>query len=181
LNGTTGIINGTVTSTGTTAATISAINVTGSTSVPLSVVILPPYSAWQNMTFSPAQLSNPGISGDTADPANDGIANLLKYAFDLNPFTVGVAGMPTCSTMTVGGSNYMTLTYTQVIWATDLIYLPEVSSDLQTWNSGPAYTALVSITNNLGEVTQTVVVQDLTPIPPTGPAGRFIRLQVIGP
>jgi hypothetical protein len=79
--------------------------------------------------------------------------------------------------MTIGGTNYLTLTYTQVISATDLTYIPEVSGDMQTWNSGVLYVAPISVTRKAGGLTETVVVRDLTP----AGAPRFIRLRVTGP
>ena len=81
--------------------------------------------------------------------------------------------------MTVGGSNYVTLTYTQVISATDLTYTPEVSGSLQIWNSGASYVVPVSATNNGNGVTETVEVRDATPVSQGAP--RFINLKVTGP
>jgi hypothetical protein len=44
-----------------------------------------PLNDWLRANFSPAQLADPAISGDAADPAGDGLPNLLKYALGLNP------------------------------------------------------------------------------------------------
>jgi len=148
---------------------------------PVSLTVIPaPYAAWQSQVFTPAQLADPTISGDTADPAGDGIPNLMKYALALNPFTNGIGGLPVGSIATTGSGNYLTLTYTQVISATDITYNVQVSTDLQTWNSGPGYTATVSSTDNPGGLTETVTVQALTPVTPANPK-LFIQLQVTGP
>jgi len=143
-------------------------------------MVLTPYAVWQNQYFTPAQLADPAISGDMASPAKDGITNLMKYALNLNPLTAVVSGLPVQGT-TVDGSNhtYLTLSYTQVIAATDITYSAQVSSDLQTWNSGPGYTLLLSGSNNPDGTTTTVVIQDLTP--QDSAPKRFIRLQVTKP
>ena len=98
------------------------------------------------------------MSGDTADPDGDGIANLMEYALNLDPKVPATAGLPTVGQTTVGGSQYLTLTYTSVIAATGITYVPQVSGDLRTWNSGTGYTVAVSTTNNADNVTQTIVV-----------------------
>lgn len=143
-----------------------------------SPIIDPTFTAWQNQWFSSAQLSDPTASSDTASPAGDGIPNLLKYAFNLNPWASGVSALPCGSMMAIGGTNHLTLTYIQDLYATDITYTPEVSSDLHTWNSGLGYTAPVSVTNNADGVTETVIVQSLVP---KGSAPGFIRLRVVGP
>ena len=174
----TGLISGSPTVAATSSVTISAINVSGTRGATLTLTFLSPYAAWQHTWFSSAQLINPGISGDTASPAHDGIPNLLKYALNLNPTINDQAALPSVSLTTAGGVNYLTLKYTQVLNATDITYTPQVSSNMQTWNSGPAFLSPVSIQPNGDGVTETVVVQDRIPAS-SGP--RFIRLQVTGP
>ncbi len=136
------------------------------------------FSGWQSQYFTAAELQNPAISGPNAAPAGDGISNLLKYALGLNPKTSGVAGLPQVSTTRVGGQNYLTLTYTKVLAATDLTYTVEAGDDLQTWSSGTDTTAVVSTTNNADGQTQTVVVRDLTA---TSANKRFLHLKVTSP
>jgi hypothetical protein len=38
------------------------------------------------LRFTPAQLADPEISGDDADPDRDGLPNLLEYALGLDPW-----------------------------------------------------------------------------------------------
>jgi hypothetical protein len=122
-------------------------------------------------------MADPTISGGTAAPAGDGIPNLLKYALNLAPFADGASGLPVGSVMAIGGSNYLTLTYTQV-FAADITYIPEVTGDLQTWNSGLPFVAPVSATPNGDGVTETVIMRDVTPV---GGTPQFMRLQVTKP
>ncbi len=178
-NTTTGLISGTPTTAGTFNATISATNAGGTGSNSLTISVQTPYAVWQNTYFTAAQLQNSSVSGPTAIPAGDGITNLMKYALNLSPKTCGTGGLPTMSTMSTGGKNYLTLTYAKVLAATDITYIVEVSPDMLTWSSGSGATVVVSTTNNSDGKTQTIVARDLTAESGTG--GRFIRLKVTMP
>ena len=87
--------------------------------------------------------------------------------------------LPTVGQATISGQNYLTLTYTKVIAATDLTYMPQVSGDLGTWNNGTGYTVAVSSVNNADGVTQTVTVRDATAVGAL--EKRFMRLLVSRP
>ena len=139
----------------------------------------PSYTAWQNQAFSPQQLLNPSIYGDTAAPAGDAIPNLMKYALNLHPMTNSVNQLPVTSITSSNGNNYLTLAYSKVILSSNIVYTPEVSSDLQTWYSGAGSLQLMSVTNNADGVTQTIVVQDRQPL--SANSKRFIRLTVTKP
>ena len=143
------------------------------------MVPISPYNAWQFQHFTSTDLANAAVSGDLADPDGDGISNLLEYALNLDPKVTSTVGLPTVGQTTVGGSQYLTLTYTRVIAATGITYVPQVSGDLNTWNSGTGYTVAVSTTNNADTVTQTIVVQDAVAMSPGG--RRFMRLLVSRP
>ncbi len=166
----------------TPAAARSALT-TASDHLPVvaDYVVVPPtpYGAWQAKNFTGMQLSDPTVSGNAADPDGDGIPNLLEYALNLSPTTPGVTGLPTVGKTVVDGSTYLTLTFTRVIANTDISYVPQVSGDLATWNAGANYVTTVSTANNMDNLTQTVVVRDLTPM--TGAGQRFIRLAVTLP
>lgn len=43
------------------------------------------YAAWQARHFNSAQLANPAVSGDTADPDADGLANCWSTPWDSIP------------------------------------------------------------------------------------------------
>jgi len=92
----------------------------------ISVNEVTPFSAWQVAEFG-TNAGNPAISGDLADPDGDGIVNLLEYALNLNPNMASVTGLPTAQTDPVCGC--LTLTYIQVISATDIVYAAEAASD----------------------------------------------------
>ena len=174
-----GLISGTATTAGTFNATISATNARGTGYASFIITIKAAFATWEHHWFTPAQLADPAICGETANPTGDGIPNLMKYGLNLNPMVKGAGGSLAGSLMTVSGTNYLELSYTHVISATDISYAPEVSGDKQTWNSGEAYIAPVSVTPNSDGVTETVVVRDRTPTSNGTP--RFIRLKVTEP
>ena len=176
LNSSTGLISGTPNIAGTFSLGISASNLVGTGSATLLLTLQSAYQSWQASVFTTGQLSIPAVSSDLATPAGDGISNLMKYALHLNPLMNGVSGLPVESIVNISGNNYLTLAYTKVIVATDLTYTVQISTDLQTWNSGPGYTTTTSTINNGDGVTQTVTVQSLVPL--NGTSKQFIRLQV---
>jgi len=128
------------------------------------------FASWTAGHFAATERLDPTVSGQLADPDSDGIPNLLEYAFASDPKTPSASVLPTAAME--GG--YLTITYAVNPAASDLAYVVEVSSDLATWNSGPAYTTSpVPVPG-----TQTMKVSDLTP---ASTGRRFIRLRVIGP
>src|ERR1700736_4745487 len=53
------------------------------------------YLGWKQRVFTEAEQTDPTISGElTPSPAGDGIPNLLKYAFGLDPRQDGSLGLP---------------------------------------------------------------------------------------
>jgi hypothetical protein len=138
-----------------------------------------PLQIWQKNNFTPTELANPNISGDTADPDFDGIPNLMEYAFGLNPKLAGTGGLPTVGTRRVADLRYLSIRYTQVLFATDISYTVEVSGDLITWNSGPSYTVLARAPIDNGDGTEDLVVRDTVPI--NSVPRRFIRLRISRP
>jgi hypothetical protein len=52
------------------------------------------FANWQSSQFTPIQLSNPLVSGPTADPDGDGITNEKEYIFGLLPLTSSPSPSP---------------------------------------------------------------------------------------
>jgi hypothetical protein len=130
-----------------------------------------PIDAWRLATFTAAQLADPAISGDEADPDGDGIRNLTEYPLGLNPLARDAAA----ATTGWDGSGHLAITYFQRRSATDVTVLTEGSTDLRIWSAGAAMVQEVS------RVTQgdfDVVTVRLVPLnPPSG----FLRVRVTRP
>lgn len=162
------------------SAALSALT-TGSDHLPevTDYLIVTPYTTWKMQYFSANEVRVPAISGDSADPDGDSIPNLMEYALGTDARNPGVSGLPTAGQVVVSGQSYQTLTYTKVVANTDITYVPQVSSDLIIWNSGPNYLGAVSAVTSADGLTQTITVRDLTPAGSVVAGGRFIRLQVV--
>jgi Domain of unknown function (DUF5060) len=162
--GGTNLLNVTMNPAGLTNGNYSATILVQTTDSNQPLVTLPvslsltPIAGWRQTYFGTAQ--NSGAAANSADPENDGIANILAYAFGLNPL------VRNADPISVGQTgNHLTLTFNRPHPApTDISYTPEVAADVTSgvWNSGPGYTSQTVINNGNG--TETVTVTDLTPI-----------------
>ncbi|MES2474666.1 MAG: choice-of-anchor Q domain-containing protein [Verrucomicrobiota bacterium] len=125
-----------------------------------------PFVVWQSEKFG-ANAGDPLIAGPTATPANDGVSNLLKYAFHLDPLVPATAADLPLMDMATGEIG---LTYTRVIAATNLDYTPEWSANLATWSP-------LGITQQI--LTDDGITQQIrASIPATPGAARFLRINV---
>jgi hypothetical protein len=130
--------------------------------------------AWRTAHGLPGDGS--GNGADTAILAGDGLPNLAKYAFGLDPSVAYTSDHPVVSLTNSGGNDYLTLTYSRPDpMPADLTYKVEVSSNGTTWTSGSGATVAVSTTVSSGVAT--VIVRDATAVgSPT--FGRRIRLSI---
>jgi hypothetical protein len=135
------------------------------------LVVKSQFEAWRERNFTAAQLNNWSVSGDAANPSGDGIPNLMKYALGLTPNKTASSGLPVLGQVSVSGKTYLTLTFTDQAALTDIAYTVQVSSDLQTWQSGTSY----AVRTDNG-TTNTAVFRDLTAIGDT--PRHFMRLSV---
>lgn len=95
--------------------------------------------AWRALHFTPAQLADPAISGDDADPDHDGLPNLLEYALGLDPWQPDARSAIRYSHMfyaTPGDvmDRYLVLEFPSWEESPGVSVWAEHSSDLQTWS-----------------------------------------------
>lgn len=123
-----------------------------------------PGDEWKYNAFTESELADSSISGDNVDPDGDSMANLLEYAFNLNPKVSNTSPV-------VAGQNggYLSLSVAKNPVASDLTWSAEVSSDLSQWF--PA-TTITNSQNNF-EARDTVL-KNSAPI-------RMIRIKVTKP
>lgn len=138
----------------------------------VSVHRMPPpagFSQWQALHFTSEELADEAVSGPAADPAGDGVSNVFKYAFGLDPKNAARHNLP-AATRVNGDFKF---TYRRARDLTDVELAVEVSPDLTAWHSGETFTE-VSAIDDSGEV-DLVTVRVL---PPLSEAPRvFVRLQ----
>lgn len=117
------------------------------------------FGDWQPLHFTPAEVLDVQISGESADPDGDGLENLLEYALNGDPKQPNPELFPTIS-----GSNGGAITFQRRTDSLDLDYVVEVSTDLENWSSGfdqvrttnsvsNSHGALVSVTSQLDPAT----------------------------
>jgi probable HAF family extracellular repeat protein len=133
-------------------------------------------------TFSQWEASYATSGGATGTPENDGIPNLLKYVYDINPTqSISVLDQPALPTLgtdttTTPGTTYLTLTYRQNIAATGVTIGVQTSPDLKTWSTVvPDSDQQSGVDPTTGDPMMEIKVNL------NGAAREFIRLNVTGP
>ena len=150
---------------GSTTVSGSAVNSGGVTSsASFTITVQRTFAAFQDQQG----LLNPDPK---ADPNHTGVCQLAAYAFGVNPLAPNRSQLPK-----VGLQNgYLQISYPRWKDTGDLTYVVEVSSDLQTWNSGTGYTQQVSVTP-IDATRDQVIEQDI--IPTSTVSRRFIRVRI---
>jgi len=129
--------------------------------------------AWRSANSLPSD--GTGNGADTVVLGSDGIPNLAKYAFGLNPTATFAGDCPAVSITNFSGG-HLELAYSRPNPAPlDIVYTVQVSGDGITWSSGTGATTNIS-TTVIG-ATATVVVNDVTPIGSRA-FGRRIRVRL---
>ncbi|MES2658954.1 MAG: immunoglobulin domain-containing protein [Verrucomicrobiota bacterium] len=183
---------------GRTAATLSLNNLTLAQAGNYSVAVTNPagtvtsaaawltvqasYNQWAGIHFSPQQLGLPEISGRMATPQNDGLPNLLKYLFNINPAVpmtaADHAALPSASTETFYENDYLVLTYRRNAAATGVTVYLQASAGLE---SGSWETKMPDVTETLptDALTGDCIVRLKMQV--TDLSQRFVRLMVTSP
>ena len=129
-----------------------------------------PFAQWQAAHFTPYELTISTISGPDANPAGDGVSNLLKYAFYMDPKVASTLGLPIGAIL----NDHLVMSYTQVMAATDITYTAQAAGRI----TGPWSSAGVTelLPRMVYAATETVRMQDPALVSQT-PLG-FMRLLV---
>jgi len=178
----TGVISGTPTQFGTFSGTASATNNIGAAATKnFTVTVLATFNSWASQNFIAQQSGDPTISGPTAMPQNDGVPNLLKYLYNINPTgpmsATDRAALPTVGMTTTGGVDYLTLSFRQYALKTGITINVQTSSNLQTWTT----VSPLDISQQLGTDSTTGDPIMEVGVKLTGATKQFIRLNVTQP
>ncbi len=120
------------------------------------------YVDWREQHFSQAQLSDPGVSSDGADPDGDGLVNLAEYALGGDPFTRTAGLQPAFVHHSLIAAIDVTFAYPRP--PSDVEITLEVSPDLRIWEAATSF------------VEQTATEETITTDLPG--AMRYVRLRM---
>ncbi len=131
-----------------------------------------PYHGWLRHHFSDTELESVAVSGPAASPAEDGIANLLKYALRLNPYDPSAHRLP----VPAMEEGRLSLYLDRRLDDPGLSYRVEVSDDLENWFSGPSHTEEEAVSRHEEDGYERVRFRDLSGYDES--PRRFMRLRV---
>jgi fibronectin type 3 domain-containing protein len=142
---------------------VSAANTAGTSpdSAEVSAMPLSGLMSWRQSHFG--TIADSGSAANLANPAGDGVVNLLKYALGLDPAISSAAEMSAKLPQLGVSGGALTLTFPRL--RSELTYTVLASADLKTWTT---------LATNPGAVGQSVVVTDTD----TASATRYLRLSV---
>jgi hypothetical protein len=102
------------------------------------------FETWRRLRFDATQLANPALSGDTADPDEDGIPNLMEYALSLSP--AGKDPNPLREAGTgIGSPATLSVSYQRLAILGDLSFGWRASLNLADWRPvSPADEQMIS-------------------------------------
>ena len=135
-----GALSGTPTTPGNYTGTVTATNTFSPDATQgFSITIQSTFSSWAAQYFTVQQLSDPTVSGPSAAPQNDGVSNLLKYIYDINPShtmtAADMAALPVGSMTTISGQKYLCLTYRLNALLSGFTVSLQSSPDLHNWTT----------------------------------------------
>lgn len=136
------------------------------------------FTAWQTAKFTAPQQAQPTFIAPASIPLNDGVPNLLKYVFDINPSvpmtSAGRGNLPVVGTTTISGTKYLTVTYHQYTKLAGVTVNVQTSPDLQTWTTLTNPTIVQTGTDSSSDPIMQVQVPESGTI-------QFVRLNVTQP
>ncbi len=161
-----------------TVATFDLANFTVFEGARVGAPIGPPapsgFDDWREEHFTQEELDDDSISGPGADPAGDGIANIVKYALGLDPKSPSRELLPREEVREVDGDEYLTLVMTRPADVDDVEYNIQASADLAEWPDEAVLVEELTVDNDDGTITETY--RDVQPIDDSD--RRFLRLRV---
>lgn len=158
---------------------ISAVTGPGAIHSQGLIAYTPSFQNWSSAYFNSTQLADPLVSGATVAPQKDGVPNLLKHLYNIDPsrpMTVADRNaLPEVDMPNISGTDYLTLSYRQNANLSGVTVLLQTSTDMKTWTTvTPDISGQISTDASTGDPIMRVGV---TP----GTGRKFIRLNVVAP
>ena len=133
-------------------------------------------SDWRATHFTPTELAQPTVSGDTADPDGDGLVNLVEYALKLDPKTRDVPSPIVVSIVTDGGQDFHAFTFRRRVPNVEITYTPEITDDLTSWRYAGGDLVLFGAPLTNPDGTETVTYRSTAPAATA--TSEYFRLRV---
>jgi hypothetical protein len=183
--GSDGVITGTPGAGGTTNITVRVTgNDASSSTATFSLTVASAFAGWQESRFTPVEVAA-GAADGTEDFDNDGVQNLLEYAFGGNPKTSDTALISPIPSV-VGDE--LQITFSCDTACSDITYTVQASptlaanswTDIATSVGGAKMLPITSLSrvSDPGAGRRTVTVTDTTPL--IAGSKHFIRVRVRG-
>ena len=131
-------------------------------------------ASWKGDNFTPAELADPGFTGNDLDLDLDGMNMILEYALVADPKVFDTEKLPTLVVVDDGGVGYLGLRYRRRADAGDLTYEIESSTDLVNWTAEAGVILVGTIDNGDESVTDTARLA----VAVGASDRRFLRLKV---
>lgn len=142
---------------------------------------------WRAAHFTPEEAAA-GLDAPDADPGGLGVANLLRYAFGLDPRRPARSGLPAATfapaqppapgELPLANSlGTLTLAFSVPNDTADLRFRLESSPDLLTWTTAASQPVLGTTTNGRRQASFSTTITSVT-VPPGAPPHRFFRIAV---
>lgn len=117
-----------------------------------------PINIWLRANFTAADLADPSISGDAADPAGDGVPNLLKYAMGLDPNAAAPNPF-----VPAASNGLFTVTFPVSTTAPDVALGYDWSTNLLDWEPGSNVLQVLNVVDQLNSQVITLGASAGTP------------------
>ncbi|HEY5910543.1 MAG TPA: Calx-beta domain-containing protein [Verrucomicrobiae bacterium] len=137
-----------------------------------------PYGMWTINHFTLEELTDPTLSGETADFDHDGLINFVEYASNLDPKVpdTNAPVVVTVETNASTGELHAVLTFHRRLPPTDVGYAPGFSEDLVTWHTGTNYVEELQTVDDGNWVTETVMARMRAPL--SNQTNQFVTVRV---
>jgi hypothetical protein len=137
-----------------------------------------PYGQWTVAHFTLEELTDPSLSGESADFDRDSFVNFVEYAVNRDPKNAATNSpvATALETNALTGEFHLTFTYTRRLAPTDTVYAAAVSSELVIWQTDALAVEELSATDDGNNLTETVKARVVTPL--AGHSPQFVTVRV---
>lgn len=138
-----------------------------------TVSVFPTQAAWRQQVFTNAELADPTISGEAADPDSDGISNEEEYRFQTNPLDPDSRPQFTTEFEREGGFLKLEFNSPFPLQSEHCTLRVQTSTDFQTWTTLGSNTYREIERTNPGTSTTQITIRLIED--PTGTEKKFYR------